>query len=258
MPLVQTLVLENRILRRQLKAGLDDRKISAVEEPLWPLMYLSVKLLRHEEALELLASSGFGSEAGILLRTMFEAAVNIRWITKDTSTMPQELKRYSDYQFVSSKRYRDYVKDWKMLEDIPEAAQEEWGNICRELDKKAGEIKDEYNFNMYKPWSGKTLKQMANEVGWGERYATLYQIYSDVVHSGITAVPEYLVFDKKGKVTQNFRSQTEHCKFCLYEGQLYLLTAFGMLNILLDLKLDKVIEDGIANKTPLPNFEWPR
>lgn len=250
MPSVRNLVQDNRILRNRLKASLDNRKYP-IDGQLWPLVYLGVKLLRHDEALEILADRGFGSEAGMILRTMFEAAVNIMWITKDIEKdgeLVAKLERYTAYQFVVSQKYRDYATNSEALKQIPEAAREEWKKNSDILNEKAIEVKDEYGFNPYKPWSGKTLKAMANDVGWGERYDTLYQIYSDVVHSGIMSVQEYLVFDKDGKVTVNYRVQTEHCKTGLQEGKNYLLTAFGFLNIFLGLNLDKIIDENLPNR----------
>jgi len=36
--------------------------------------------MRHHEALETLAYRGYGSESGIVLRSMFEAVVDLMWI----------------------------------------------------------------------------------------------------------------------------------------------------------------------------------
>jgi hypothetical protein len=250
MPSVQSLVQDNRILRNKLKAGLDDRKYP-IDGQLWPLVYLGVKILRHEESLELLTDRGFGSEAGIILRTMFEAAVNIMWLLKDVKTIEQlvpKLKRYNDYQFVATQKYRDYARNSSITEVLPDKVREELNKMNDTLDEKARQVQDEYEFNAFKPWSGRTIKQMANDVGWGERYDTLYQIYSDIVHSGVNSVQEYLVFDDKGKVRVNYQSQTNHCKGCLLEGKTYLLTAFAFLDIFLDLKLEKLIDDSFPNK----------
>ncbi len=51
MPSVENLVRENRILRNRFKAALDART-SPIDGILWPLVYLGVKILRHEEAVE--------------------------------------------------------------------------------------------------------------------------------------------------------------------------------------------------------------
>jgi hypothetical protein len=246
-PSVQSLVQDNRVLRNKLKAGLDNRKYP-IDGQLWPLVYLGVKILRHEEALETLTDRGFGSEAGIILRTMFEATVNIMWMLKDEKQLITNLKKYNDYQFVATQKYRDYTKNSDITNALPEADKEELQEATNTLDEKARQVQDEYDFNVHKPWSGKSIKQMANDVGWGERYDTLYQIYSDIVHSGFTSLQEYLVFENTGKVTINFKSQTNHCKACLQEGKNYLLTAFGFLDIFLDLKLDKVIDEYFPDK----------
>jgi hypothetical protein len=247
LPSVESLAQDNRILRNRLKAGLDNRKYP-IDGHLWPLVYLGVKILRHEEALELLTERGFGSEAGIILRTMFEAAVNIMWLLKDPEQLVLKLKRYSDYQLIATQKYRDYARKSDVMKILPEIVREEIQEMTDTLDEKARQMQNEYDFNPYKPWSGKTIKQMSNDVGWGERYDTLYQIYSDIVHSGINSVNEYLIFDNTGKVTVNYKSQKNHCKACLQEGKNYLLTAFSFLDIFLDLKLEQLIDQHLPGK----------
>ncbi|MFC2058732.1 hypothetical protein ACFLTS_03695 [Chloroflexota bacterium] len=71
MSTVRALVHLNRDLRKQIQAGLD-RNPQPFDGRLIPLLFLSMKLMRHHEALEVLALRDFGSEAGILTRTMFE------------------------------------------------------------------------------------------------------------------------------------------------------------------------------------------
>jgi hypothetical protein len=49
---IQSLAQDNRIFRNKIKAALDSRKYP-IDGPLWPLVFLSVKLLQHEAALEI-------------------------------------------------------------------------------------------------------------------------------------------------------------------------------------------------------------
>ena len=95
MPTIRDLVYPNRRLRKTLQAGLNSHR-GPFDALFWPIMFLGIKIMRHNEALESLAIREYGSEAGILLRTMFEATVNLSWISKEPEI---RLKRYCLDQF---------------------------------------------------------------------------------------------------------------------------------------------------------------
>ncbi len=65
----------------------------------WPLLYLAVHVANLHEAIELLVSKDFGREAGILLRSMFEATVNVIWIAQDSEV---RLDRYAAYRYFAA------------------------------------------------------------------------------------------------------------------------------------------------------------
>lgn len=101
---VQQLILLNRELRESLVSGLAAHISGLNEGKFLPLIHLAVQVLRRHEALELLAERGLGQEAGMMLRSMFEATVNALGISKDLNA---RMKRYHLYQFFSAKQYSD-------------------------------------------------------------------------------------------------------------------------------------------------------
>lgn len=251
MPSVENLAGENRILRNRFRAALDARK-SPINGILWPLVYLGVKILRHEEAVEGLAERRFGNEAGIILRVILEAAINIMWLMKSEKSedIIENLKRYMSYQAVASQKYRDYMRESELIGSMPKHLKKEIFHELDTMDEQTLKIQSEYDFDRYKLWSGKTIKQMAIEIGWKDHYDTMYQTYSDIIHSGITAMPEYLVFDDKGKITVNHRSQEDHCKACLIMGKNYMVAAFSFLDVILNLGLEDLVDNNLPNKPP--------
>jgi len=195
--------------------------------------------MRHNEALELLASRECGSEAGIVLRAMFEAVVNLLWISKDPEI---RLKRYTAYQLFDSQKYRDMTAKRKTTSNFTDTEIEQIETDFKRLYQDAQKIGQEFGFKKGKHWSGKGLKEMAKEIGWSERYDYLYKIYSDITHSNILSLRDYVTVDSSGSMRVNIQPQIEHCKACLSEAYVYLVTAFGFLDVFLDLNMEAVVD----------------
>lgn len=106
---MQQLIQLNHELRESLASGWMAHKSGPSDGRFWPLMHLAIQVLRKHEALVLLAERGFGQEAGMMLRSMFEATVNAMWIAKDLDNW---IKRYHAYQFFSAQKYRNLADKW--------------------------------------------------------------------------------------------------------------------------------------------------
>ncbi len=240
MPTVRDLVYLNRDFRKACQTAIVSRHTS-FNVAFWPILFLAVKIMRHNEALELLASREYGSEAGIVLRAMFEAGGNLLWISKDPET---RLQRYTAYQLFDSQKYRDMTAKRNTASDLnlTQTEIERIESDFKQLYQDAQKIGNEFGFKKGKHWSGKSLEKMAKEIGWSERYDYLYKIYSDITHSNILSLHDYVTIDSSGFMRVNIQPQIEHCKACLSEAYVYLVTAFGFLDVFLDLNMETVIE----------------
>jgi len=198
--------------------------------------------MRHNEALELLASREYGSEAGIILRAMFEAVVNLLWISKDPEI---RLRRYTAYQIFDSQKYRDMTAKAKTTSNFTDTEIEQIETDFKRLYQDAQKIGQEFGFRRGKHWSGKGLKEMAREIGWSERYDYLYNIYSDITHSNILSLRDYVAINSSGSMQVDIQPQIEHSKACLSEAYLYLVTAFGFLDVFLELDMEGLIDKAI-------------
>lgn len=241
MPTVRDLVYLNRNFRKECQTALSSHR-GPFNAILWPILYLAVKIMKHNEALELLASREFGSEAGIVLRSMFEAVVNLLWISKDPEL---RIKRYTAYQLYDSQKYRDITMKRESTSNITNAEIQQVENDFKQLYQDAQKIGEEFGFKPNKHWSGKSLKEMAKEIGWSERYDILYKIYSDITHSNILSLRDYVAVDNSGSMRVNIQPQVEHSKACLAEAHLYLVMAFGFLDAFLDLNMEAVIDKAL-------------
>jgi hypothetical protein len=62
---------------------------------------------------------------------------------------------------------------------------------------------------------------MCKDLGWAERYDTLYRIYSDIAQSNIVASKDYVDIEPNGLMHIINETQPMHCKACLQEAYVY-------------------------------------
>ena len=242
---IQQLIQLNRELRNSLVSGLRAHTSGPNDGKYWPLLHLAVQVMRKHEALELLAERGFGQEAGMMLRSMFEATVNAVWISQD---LDERLKRYHYYQFFSAQQYRNLadrkgITRHKVKNKVNESQQKTIKQIAEEDGWREME---KYDFKKGAYWSGKQLRQMAEDIGWLERYETIYKIYSDVTHAGAASGSDYFSQSDSGATTINVGPQFMHSEACLREGYLYLTMTFVVADDCVDLDLGKQLDIAMA------------
>jgi hypothetical protein len=149
---------------------------------------LLAKAAKTHEAILLLATNGYGEDAIILTRSLFNLAVVISWIFKGPS---QRLDAYAAYDVVSkAKLGRKIVASQSTATIIPEVY-ELYQNRRSEWEDGERDFKDQY-YSKRPGWSGKSIEEMANEVGLGGTYATFYTLASDIEHSNPASISNYL------------------------------------------------------------------
>jgi len=208
----------------------------------WPLLYLAVQVVNLHEAIELLASRGFGREAGILIRSMFEATVNVMWIAQDPE---QRLDRFAAYRYFAAEQYRDLRGRLprQTKQSLEERKQYELeGEQIRQESQKA---KDQYGFRREALWSGKPLKEMARDVGWLSRYEAIYKIYSDVSHANIGSSQDFVSGDSTGAVFIQRKAQFAHCNPVMREAYCCLTTTLGLADAYVGLGIEAEIDEAM-------------
>lgn len=242
---MQQLIQLNRELRKSLVSGWMSHKGGPNDGRFWPILHLAVQVLRKHEALELLAERGFGQEAGMILRSMFEATVNAMWIAKDFDT---RIKRYHAYQFFSARKYQNLADKWGIKgKQTPKKDDTSVNKSLKQIGEENGwrEL-PKYGFRKHEYWSGMSLKKMAEEIGWLQRYEFVYQIYSDVIHSSASSAADYFSQSDSGAMFINVGPQLQHSEACLREGFLYLAATFEIANDCVNMSLDEPLDKAWA------------
>ena len=175
------------------------------------------------EAVLLLCERGFGQDAAMLVRTLFELAVTVAYIKKENSEY--RAKRFLNYDWIIRKRMYDYAinhEEYKSL--LTEAAPE--GGI-EELMRTANEMQKEYKYDRRFGWSDKSIRGMAGDVNLLSIYDTVYGLHSNLVHSAPRTANDYV----SSPDMQEFTVQTGQSEKWVEES---LVTAFHFYGILVD------------------------
>jgi len=235
---LKQLMRQNHELRSAIIANLAEQGIYAhPDNRIWPVLYLAKHVLGLNESIELLVQRGLGREACILVRSMFEATVSVMWIALDPA---RRLQRYADYQTISARKYRDVQR---RLGQAPtySAAQ------AHEYDRLAEEAKRRHGFKSGENWSGKTVKKMAEEIGWLDRYEAGYRLYSEILHAGVSGAGEFITQNGKGVTFFNPSTKFRYDSLCIIEAYTYLAATFSFVDTLAELGMHELMDKAMAD-----------
>lgn len=155
------------------------------------LIYSMAKGTKTHRAICLLCKKGFGQNAAMLGRSLFELLVNMGYIfNKDTE---DRMNRYISKHFVISSKYSDDIQ--KAVKEgakrVPNYPSE---NEMKKLTDEAIELT-----TMSNEWSGKPIGKMAEEIQLKKTYDLLYRLISNIIHSTSSSFTDYFRFDTTNK-----------------------------------------------------------
>lgn len=134
-------------------------------------------------AISTLCRRGFGEDAAVLSRGLVENATTLFFISLDRD---ERSNLYLEYEYVARNKYIS------MLEAAG-AADFSSAGACAARDK----LRELYqsvkvNYPNENLWSGKSVRQMAEEVGLMPHYLFAYKYFSDIAHGGPSTVGHVL------------------------------------------------------------------
>lgn len=144
------------------------------------LLYALAKSHKTHAAILMLCERGFGQDAGILSRSIFELAITTLYILQDDTG--KLVERFFDYDWIMRANVYDYVsEDTIFIEGLKKEDPD--GKETEKILKKAEEIKEKYkDIEKNISWSDKSLKKMAEEVGRLDAYKTAYHLQCNLSH----------------------------------------------------------------------------
>lgn len=134
-------------------------------------------------AVRLLADNGYGEQALVLVRTLYEDTVNLLYI----STNPDRLaKLFLEYAHFRNFKYLQYLQ-----EHYPESLKLEGPDTLHGLIHEYERVR--HNYPRGDSWSGYSISRLARTLNLDGLHETLYKITSDLVHGNVAGVYHFLV-----------------------------------------------------------------
>jgi len=164
-------------------------------------IFLITKAIKTNAATWHLSADGYGEDAGLLVRSLFNLVINLYYISSEGSE--DRARRFIAHHAFARGENLQTLKKW------PEFSNNS-GKIGRVENKILNEAKrvcSKYKFKPKKSWSGKSILEMAKSIdsqspsknnAMEKNYDILYNYLSDFEHSNIMASGSYLKADKKG------------------------------------------------------------
>jgi hypothetical protein len=150
-------------------------KIETRTESILLDLFVSFALMRAYKsfnAVDVLMSKGLHEDAASLCRGLIETLINLRWVVADETG--NRLKLFADYENTRSAKLREA---WKVIapgQDIPDV------------------LKGDEPASKSPTWSGKPIKQMAQEVGMESDYLCHYFQLCDYTHGNASTFGSYI------------------------------------------------------------------
>jgi len=157
------------------------------------------KAFKTYEAIGLLCRSGYGEDAFMLARTLFELMVTTAYILQDTTE--DRLTRYASHDWVTRKQMYDYVvSNESLLAGLNKEI--ESGNrpdTVTEVEAEYKKVMEKYKYQNG-TWSDKNIKCMSESIGRLDAYNTVYRLQCTLGHTNARSINEYVSVTEEGTI----------------------------------------------------------
>jgi hypothetical protein len=150
------------------------------------------------QAIYTLAIHGLATEAMVILRSLLNLFINIKWLTSANTVY--RFERFADFEIVFKKLAMQTIVDHgDIWEEIKNDNLSVHDNDFEAIRKKYNLKRKKDFFN----WSGKSIFKMASEPGVDleKDYKIIYGRLSSIEHTGPESVRQYLDGSEKGITT---------------------------------------------------------
>lgn len=206
-------------------------------------------------AVLLLGKQGYGEDASILARSLFDLLINLLYIQADCTD--GRAYRYFQYDWILRKKMFNYAlgkpQIMEKIEDRVNNPKPDDTTI-KEVEEQAKLAQEKNNYSE-KGWSDKSLHDMAEEVGRINAYKTVYRLQCQLDHNATRSVNEYAKHAQDGIVFEIGQSENwvEESLVIAFDFYYSILVAFnshfkaGFEKEILDLENRYVTELSVIN-----------
>lgn len=197
----KNLISFNYELRKQISDELDkDKKLIGPKDGI--ISFSLGKAFKTHGAILNLCEEGYGEDATVLVRTLFEIMINNLFILNDKSD--DTAYRYLNYDWVLRKKMFDYAKSKpELVENMNNRKGKiESDRIIKEIEEQYKVVQEKYKYKDNN-WSTQNIATMAESVGRGDAYKTIYRLQCQFSHSLVRVMNDYAKEDINGGLLFN-------------------------------------------------------
>lgn len=156
------------------------------------------KAFKTYEAIGILCKSGYGEDAFMLTRTLFELMVTTAYILQDATE--DRLTRYASYDWVTRREMYDYiVSNNSLLADLNKGIESGGkADIIAEVETEYKNVMEKYKYR--NGWSDKSIKGMSESIGRLDAYNTVYKLQCTLGHTNVRSMNEYISIANEGTI----------------------------------------------------------
>lgn len=218
----------------EISGNLLKEQLEPSSEKEWILLFAMAKSEKTLNAVVLLCKGGFGEDATILSRSLFELYWSVEYILSREDDYLA--KRFFAYDWIARKEMYDYAKTTPFfLEDGKETT--------KEIEIKAQEMQEKYHFNKYRGWSDKSIWEISELLGHGNIYNTAYKIQCSFCHVNPRAANDYFKKGKDGEFILDAGPSNNLIKESLFSSALVYFGIIKAFNNYFTKGLDENISD---------------
>ncbi|NKE72979.1 DUF5677 domain-containing protein [Candidatus Manganitrophus noduliformans] len=229
----------NRELHKLVDARLQEDIKGESDKDFFAIFALG-KAYKTHEAILLLSEQGYGEDALVLTRMLFELMIITSYILQDETD--QRLIRYLEHDWVQRKEMYDCVvttdKGLEFLNNELQSGNRDPLTIA-DIEAEYKRVMKKHNYQKHLGWSDKSISKMAEAVGRGAAYKTIYKLQCMIGHNNARSINEYIaledgVFVVKIRPDDNLIEQT-------------LVATFDFFGAVID-EVDKQLDWKLKNK----------
>lgn len=200
--------------------------------------FLFIRGFRMFWSILILCKQGFGVEASLTLRALLNNLIALRFIGNDE----QRAVRYAEFESVFRKHSLDLLKKSKTL---GKEKKEELKKLEQEINAGVDRVKSKYELKNPRPshWSGRSIKEMAKDVGLMDDYDIVYGQLSEIEHSGPGSIKTFVKIRGSDIVLGPGPSE-EMIEIVLFTSFKYILDILKKTNEIIGLNAEVLLKEG--------------
>ncbi len=235
------LVERNRSLRNLFVPTLLSRRINPDSGPERVIAYLTGKACKTHESITLLAEQRFGQDAAILVRTLINLDINLRWIDQDPDARAE---MYLDYAWIVKERIgRTMMKRPDLLGIDGRPTLEQMEELQKYTSSEAATVRERHGYGSRDTWSKLSIKTMAGQTGMEQTYDFAYRLLSGLEHSDAASSSAYLIKGDDGKYQINIGQGYEWLREVLLSAHVICYSICELADRVLQLDLAKLLNE---------------